>query len=444
MTYFFETYGCQMNVAESASVALLFDARGWTRADSAESADVAVINTCSVRKTAENRIYGRLGWYSGLKAARAKDGARPLTLVVMGCMAERLLHSLKANWPRVDYVVGTFARKKFGDIISAVEEGRAAESPDDSPSYEFAPLSYSPGSFSSFVPIMNGCDNFCSYCIVPYTRGREVSRPHGRVMDELDALSSLGVKEATLLGQNVNSYRDGDVGFAELLEKIARHLESARSSIKWLRFTSSHPKDFSDDVIETVARNKSICRHIHLPAQHGSNKILSAMNRRYTREDYMALVKKIRDAIPGVSITTDMMVGFPGETEEDFEELLSFMRAVRYENAFMYHYNPREGTKAAAMGGQVPLETKKARLARLIETQLQITSREMQKKVGDETVALVESVSRDSADELLAKTESDERVVFAGGGTLIGRFVRVKIESLNGQTFRGTLVALVE
>jgi tRNA-2-methylthio-N6-dimethylallyladenosine synthase len=445
-----------MNSAESASLEQLLIARGWTKAADAQVTDMAVINTCSVRATAENRIFGRLGWYAGLKAVRSRepgakykslelaaeyvrDGAKPLTLVVTGCMAERLLSSLQKDYPCIDYVVGTFAKQHFGDVIAAVQEHRHADALDDTPGYEFAPLSYEPGAFSSYVPIMHGCNNFCTYCIVPYVRGREVSRPVSEIVAELDTLSSYGVREITLLGQNVNSYRDGGVGFAELLKIIAEHLAAVKSSIGWVRFMSSHPKDLSGGVIKVIAENPVLCHHIHLPVQHGSNRILKAMNRRYDRESYLALVAKIREAIPDVSLTTDIMLGFPGETEEDFAEAVSLLQTVRYENAFMYYYNPREGTPAAAMDGQIPLELKKDRLQRIIDMQLKITAEEMQKRAGNTVKVLVESVSRDSSAEVLGKTEQDERVAFAGAESLIGRFATVRITGLSGQTFKGVL-----
>ena len=422
MTYFFETYGCQMNTAESASVEQLFLARGWTKAGGAQVADVAIINTCSVRETAENRVFGRLGWYAGLKALRAgeagakrksleeaadyvKDGAKPLTLVVMGCMAERLLDSLKTNHPYIDYVVGTF---------------------------------------TSFVPIMHGCNNFCTFCIVPHVRGRECSRPVSDILKEIDTLSSYGVKEITLLGQNVNSYKGLDengstVNFAALLRRIADRLRETKSSIGWVRFMSSHPKDLSDDVIAVIAQEDVLCRHIHLPVQHGSDDVLRRMNRGYTAEKYLALIDKIRRAIPDVSLTTDIMLGFPGETDDDFEKTMELMERVRYETAFMYYYNPREGTPAAKMTGQVPVKLKKSRLQKVIDLQLKITGEEMRLRTGRTVKVLAESISRDSPNELLGKTEQDERVAFAAPQNLIGQFCEVYIEALSGNTFRGRL-----
>ena len=457
MTYFFETYGCQMNIAESAAAEQLFIARGWTKASDPQLADVAVINTCSVRATAENRIFGRLGWFTGLKSLRAcapdakskslelaaeyvKDGPHPLTLVVMGCMAERLLDSLQKDYPAIDYVVGTFAKHHFGDIISNVEKHLSPVPLDDTPGYQFAPVSLEPGAFTAFVPIMHGCNNFCTYCIVPYVRGREISRPLDEIIKEIDTLSSYGVKEITLLGQNVNSYSYNGIDFPELLEKIARHIEKSASSIGWVRFMSSHPKDLSDRLIDVIAKEKVLCHHIHLPVQHGSSKVLKEMNRRYTREDYLSLVERIRTKISDVSLTTDIMLGFPGETDEDFEEAVSLMKTVRYENAFMYYYNPREGTPACTMPDQVPMDIKKQRLQKIIDMQLNITREEMEKQIGQTVQVLAENVSRDNEGELLGKTSRDERVAFAARKKLSGTFVKVRIDSLSGNTFRGTLV----
>ncbi len=470
MTYFFETYGCQMNQAESASVEQLFIARRWEKSHSAQTADIVVINTCSVRTTAENRIFGRLGWYAGLKAVRScepgaksksledavlfvKDGPRPLTLVVMGCMAERLLSTLKQDYPVIDYVVGTFAKQQFGSIISAVEKHDTPVSLDDTESYRFAPLSYEPGAFTAFVPIMHGCNNFCTYCIVPYVRGREISRPVSDILAELDVLSSYGVKEVTLLGQNVNSYsglREGKTGddsgsgekcrFPELMQRIADHLRKTQSPIGWVRFISSHPKDLSDELIDVIAREPVLCRHIHLPVQHGSDRILKAMNRKYTRAEYLSLVARIRDRIPDVSLTTDIMLGFPGETEDDVADVIALMWAVRYETSFMYYYNPREGTPACTMPAQIPLAVKKERLQRIIDLQLEMTQEEMAKRTGRTVKVLAESVSRDSKDELIGKTEQDERVAFASPPSLIGSFVQVHLDALSGNTFRGKLV----
>lgn len=456
-TYFFETYGCEMNIAESAAVEQLLIARGWKQAKSAQVADMAIINTCSVRETAENRIMGRLGWFNGLKAVRAKklgaktkmldeaveyvkDGAKPLTIVVMGCMAERLLKTFQKDYPFIDYVVGTYAKYQFSEIISAVEEGQKPFELDDSSAYKFASVSAEPGAFSTFVPIMHGCNNFCTYCIVPYVRGREISRPVCEILREIDILTGYGVKEITLIGQNVNSYNDNGVNFASLLQKIADHLRETKSCIEWVRFMSSHPKDFTDDVIDVIAKEEVLCRHIHLPVQHGSTAVLKAMNRRYTREQYLDLVSRIKARIPDVSLTTDIMMGFPGETEQDVEDTLDLMRQVKYESAMMYYYNPREGTPAAKME-QLPEQVRKDRLQRVIDLQLEHTHEQMIKRVGSVMKVLVESVSRDDKTELLGQTEQHEKVAFKAERSLIGKFVNVKITELSGNTFRGNIEA---
>ena len=457
MKYFFETYGCQMNIAESAAVEQLLIARGWEKSETAELADMAIINTCSVRASAENRIFGRLGYFTGLKAVRNKDefakyksfeqasklvenGPVPLTVVVMGCMAERLLDSLKKDWPCIDYVVGTYAKHHFGEIISAVEDKKDAIPVDDTKNYKFASLSYEQGAKSTFVPIMHGCNNFCTYCIVPYVRGREISRPVEEILQELDTLSRYKVLDITLLGQNVNSYHgtynDQDINFARLLQIICDHLKETKSSIGWVRFLSSHPKDFSDELIDTIAKNDLICHHIALPVQHGSSEVLKAMNRRYTREHYLELVAKIKKAIPDVSLTTDIMMGFPTETEEDVELTLDLMNQVRFETACMYYYNPREGTPAAKME-QLPEEVRKARLQRVIDLQLIHTDEQMKKRIGQTVKVLVESVTRDNSEELLGKTAQDEKVSFKANKSLIGKFIYVTITELNGHTFKG-------
>lgn len=458
MTYFFETYGCEMNIAESASVEQLLIARGWKKAESAQIADLAIVNTCSIRETAENRIIGRLGWYNGLKAVReckigaktkmleeavdyVKNGPKPLTLVVMGCMAERLLKEFRNKYSFVDYVVGTFAKHHFSEIITSVEEGRQPFELDDTEKYRFASISAEPGAFSTFVPIMHGCNNFCTYCIVPYVRGRECSRPVNEILKEIDVLNGYGVREITLIGQNVNSYCDvksegENINFAKLLKIIADHLRKTESSIQWVRFMSSHPKDFTDDVIDVIASENVICHHIHLPVQHGSSAVLEKMNRRYTREQYLNLVKKIKEKIPDVSLTTDIMMGFPGETEEDVELTLDLMRQVQYESAMMYYYNPREGTPAAKME-QLPEQVRKDRLQKVIDLQLEHTHIQMSKRVGSTAKVLVESVSRDDKTELLGQTEQHEKIAFKAGRNLIGTFVNVKIDELSGNTFRG-------
>ncbi len=443
MTFFVETYGCQMNHAESASVAGLLESRGWSASPDADTTDLIIINTCSVRITAETRAFGRIAHYAALKKKH------PLTLVVMGCMAERLHDSLRKKYPAVDYVVGMYERDIFSDLFSALEAGVPYIPVDEKPAaaYHFAASSLEKGAFQSFVPIMNGCNNFCTYCIVPYVRGREVSRNLNEILSELDVLADRGVREITLLGQNVNSYRypDPDTGiildFPALLERVCRKIEE-RDVIQWVRFTSSHPRDFSDDLIEIIAREKALCRMIHLPVQNGSNRMLKAMNRKYTREQYLSLVHRIRSRIPEATLSTDILVGFPGETEEDVDETLSLVQEVSYDAAFMYHYNPREGTAAFDLPNRISDTVKKGRLARVIELQHQISRERMRARVGIEAVVLVESVSRNNPDELFGHTEFGDMVVFSGkqDPSLVGHFVSCCLTGLRGRTFRAKIL----
>jgi len=430
-----------MNHAESSSVEQLLLARGWTPSSAVDSADLIIINTCSVRITAETRALARINLFCSWKRTRK------LTVMVMGCMAERLRDELKAKFKkRLDYVVGMFERDRFNDIFTAIESGLTLVDEIAANSYYFSSSSYEQGAFQAYVPIMNGCNNFCSYCIVPYVRGREVSRPMSEILCEFDNLSDLGVREVTLLGQNVNSWRGEDpstgttVGFPELLTHIARRIEK-KNRIRWVRFMSSHPKDLSDDLIEVLAKERVFCRFLHLPVQHGSNRILGEMNRKYTRESYLSLVDRIRTRIPDVAISTDILMGFPGETEEDVQTTLDLIREVRYEVAFMYHYNPREGTKAFDLPGRIPEEIKIERLNRIIKLQHEVSAELMTARVGLTVPVLLESTSRNNHDELFGHTELGEMVVFPGNldKALIGHFVDAELSTLRGRTFRAKM-----
>lgn len=436
MRYFIETYGCQMNKAESAALENQFSDRAWVKASESTDADLVIINTCSVRITAETRAWGRIAHYVALKRQRQ------FTLVVTGCMAERLKDSMMEKAPAIDYVLGTFQKAAFGLVLDAVEAGRRLEAVEETAQFVFAPSHREAGSYSTFVPIMHGCDNFCSYCIVPYVRGREISRSPVAINDEIAALAEAGIREITLLGQNVNSYKwmgeGGPLDFAGLLRLVAPLAEHA--GIGRIRFVSSHPKDLSSATIDTIAANDIFARHIHLCVQHGSDRVLSAMNRKYTRSDYLALVESIRSRIPGVTISTDILVGFPGETEEDLEETLSLMREVKFAYAFMYHYNPREGTPAATMPGTVPDKVKKERLARVMILQKEISGSIMRGMVGNEIDVLVENVSKRKTDEVFARTDADMMVVFPASSSKIGSFTRVRLEAVRGHTFKAVEV----
>jgi len=441
MKYLLETYGCEMNKAESAALEIILRGRNWSPAAGTSDADLVIINTCSVRATAETRAWGRIDHFAAEKRLRSHEGGRPLSLVITGCMAERLKRDIRKRQPAIDYVVGTFQKQAFGLLLDNIESGRRPAVLEESPSFVFAPSYYEPGSFRSFVPIMHGCNNFCTYCIVPYLRGRETSRRPADILAELDSLEDSGCREATLLGQNVNSYRYEENGivtdFPALLSTVARHLAArGKGGIRWLRFLSSHPKDLSDAAIEVLATEPIYCRHLHLCVQSGSDAILKAMNRRYTRAYYLELVNKLRERVPGISLSTDILIGFPGETEEQLEETLSLMREVEFSYAFMYHYNPREGTVAASMPGRIPDDVKRERLSRVIALQKDITHKLMEERVGAVDEVLVEDVSKKSSSEVLGRTQRDEMVVFPAPASRVGGFARVRLLSLSGNTFR--------
>ncbi|MGC9312994.1 MAG: tRNA (N6-isopentenyl adenosine(37)-C2)-methylthiotransferase MiaB [Sediminispirochaetaceae bacterium] len=450
--YWLEIYGCQMNFAEGYALENELRNHGWEPAGSAEEADAAVLHTCSVRQTAENRIWGRLGYFKHIKQSR------PQKLIVMGCMAERLKEDIRKREPAVDLVVGNYGKEYLADIIERTAGGAPAQTavgsdgrsthdsadtmsaPADGRGFTFHRLHHRERDFHAYLPIMHGCNNFCTYCIVPYVRGREVSRPPEEIIREIRLLEAEGVKEISLLGQNVNSYSYRDSGreldFPDILEIVLKETRG----IEWVRFITSHPKDVPPKLIDLIASEPKLCRHVHLPVQHGSSTVLKRMNRKYSREDYLQLVGKMRSAIPDISLTTDILIGFPGETEADFQDTISLMKEVRFDDAFMYYYNVREGTPAAEFEGQLSKQTKLDRLAAVIENQRAITHEKRLERVGTVERALAESVSRKNAHELLGRTERDQMVVFPGEGKLIGRFFNVRLEQLQGNTFRGTVI----
>ena len=442
MTYFFETYGCQMNTAESAALELELRQRGWEKAGYG-TADLYILNTCSVRQTAETRLNGRLAQYTALKKKSR------FSLVVAGCMASRLGENLKKTYPAVDYVMGTSARSIFPAILDAVEQGQGKTAGDEIAGDKIAQLqeqavfSFSSshleqGSFRSFVPIMHGCGNFCSYCIVPYVRGREISRSPASIAQEINLLAENGVREITLLGQNVNSYQYEGLDFPGLLRSVSKWVKGG--PIRWVRFLSANPKDFSRETIAVMAENPCFCRHIHLPVQHGSNRILKAMNRRYTRESFVSLTKELKAAMPGLSLSTDILVGFPGETEDDLQEALDLMEEVQFLYAYMYHYNPREGTAAYSLPGRIPEKIKRERLSRVIALQKKHTALALKSRLGSRETVLIEGISRKNADEVIGRTERDEMVVVPGTTGLRGSFIDVELYSLRGNTFRSKIV----
>jgi tRNA-2-methylthio-N6-dimethylallyladenosine synthase len=433
MTYFFETYGCQMNSAESAALELVLHERDWKKAEYG-TADLYLLNTCSVRQTAETRLKGRLAQYQALKK---KDPA--FTLVVAGCMASRLGNNLKASYPVIDYVMGTDSSSIFPAILEAVESKLPFIRSEEKPIFSFSSSHLKEGAFRSFVPIMHGCNNYCSYCIVPYVRGREISRSPRSIAEEIALLAEKGVREITLLGQNVNSYRYSEeinnTDFPGLLRMVVEWNKG--SPIKWVRFLSANPKDFSPETIAVMAENPCFCRHLHLPVQHGSNRILKNMNRHYTRERFIMLTEELRRAMPEITLSTDILVGFPGETEEDMKDVLELMEEVQFLYSYMYHFNPREGTAAFFLPGRIPEKVKRERLSRVIELQKKHTREILQKRIGCKEEVLIEGFSSKNADEVVGRTERDEMAVFPCTGDKIGSFVEVRFQSLKGNTFRG-------
>ena len=394
--YYLETYGCQMNFAESAALENALKERGWQPSENPEEAHAIVLNTCSVRKSAEERVWGRLGFFKS--TLRGKS----VSLVLSGCLADHYGEEIRRRFPFVDCVAGNAEKSRLPEILDQLTENRGEIDLERSSVFAFGGNHLIPGSFKAFVPIMHGCNNFCTYCIVPYVRGREISRNPEEIINEINELTEKGVMEITLLGQNVNSYASNKRSFAWLLKEICSF-----SSVKWLRFVSSHPKDLSDEIIAAMAEFPQICKSLHLPVQHGANNILSAMNRCYTKEYYLSLVSRIRRQMPEIALSTDLLVGFPGETEADLEETLQLIREVGFEDAFTYFFNPRTGTKAAEMKGQLSEEVKKERLGRVIELQREISVREKTKRLGKTVTVLAEEVSKKNGFEILGRTEQN-------------------------------------
>ena len=426
-------YGCQGNVSDGERMAGQLKAIGYERTEDMEQADLILINTCCVRETAEDKVYGKIGEIKALKR-RKPD----LIFGIAGCMAQKEGEALIKRAPHIDFVLGTSKVHSLSQTVRRIEAERGhvvdvnlteTELPDESE----APV-LRDGKLSAWVPIMYGCNNFCTYCIVPYVRGRERSRLPEDILREVEQAVKAGYKEVTLLGQNVNSYGKDhkQADFAELLAMVDKV-----EGIERVRFMTSHPKDLSDKVIEAMAQGKHLCEHIHLPVQHGSSKILKAMNRVYTAEAYKDLVKRIRAAMPEVSLTTDLIVGFPGETEEDFEELLTFLKEIRYDAAYTFIYSKRSGTPAAEMENQVPEDVKKARLQKLMEVQNEI-SLEINKSLQGKTMeVMVEGPSKNDETVWMGHTRSNKIVLFPHGAEKEGDFVQVKITSPQTWVLKG-------
>ena len=439
---YIETYGCQMNVADSEVVASVMQMAGYEPTESLDEADAVFLNTCSVRDNAEQKIFHRL---DALDAIKRK---RPLIIGVLGCMAERVQQDLLENH-HADLVAGPDAYLSLPDLIAQAETGHKAMNIELSTNETYkdvVPQRIGLGhKIGGFVSIMRGCNNFCHYCIVPYTRGRERSRDVESILKEVRDLRDRGFKEVTLLGQNVNSYRsltarplqeERELKFPELLRTVAKEAPEMR-----IRFTTSHPKDMSDETLRVIAEMPNVCKHIHLPVQSGSDRILKLMNRKYTREWYLDRVDAIRRIIPDCGLSTDIFVGYHSETEEDHQLSLSLMRDVGYDSAFMFKYSERPGTYASKhLPDDVPEEEKIRRLNELIALQTEISAEQNKKDEGKEFDVLVEGFSKRSREQLCGRTEQNKMVVFPKAGHHIGEIVRVRITGSTSATLLGESV----
>ena len=441
-TLYIETYGCQMNVADSEVVASVMATVGYDMTDNLDEADAVLLNTCSIRDNAEQKILSRLAFLASLRRKRPKSSPR-LIIGVIGCMAERVKEDLVANHG-VDLVAGPDSYLDLPALFASVEAGEKAVNVTLSTSETYRdiiPARITGNIVSGFISIMRGCNNFCSYCIVPYTRGRERSREPQSILAELADLRARGFKEATLLGQNVNSYSytgpDGmTVNFPALLAMVAEAAPDMR-----IRFTTSHPKDMSDETIDVIAAHPNICRHIHLPVQSGSDSVLKAMNRKYTREWYLGRIAAIRSRIPDCGISSDLFTGFHDETEEDFEQTLSLMREVGFDSSFMFKYSERPGTLASrTMPDNVPEEVKIERLNRMIALQNELSLASNLRDVGHTFEVLVEGVSKRSKEQMVGRSSQNKTFVFPRGNCRVGDTVRVKAVSASSATLIGELV----
>ncbi|MBE6289854.1 MAG: tRNA (N6-isopentenyl adenosine(37)-C2)-methylthiotransferase MiaB [Bacteroidaceae bacterium] len=430
---FIETYGCQMNVADSEVIASVMKMAGYDITEQLDEADAVFLNTCSVRDNAEQKIYNRL------EALHAMRKRHPLIIGVMGCMAEHVKDDLIDNH-HTDLVVGPDAYLSLPDLIASVEAGHKAINVELSTTETYRdiiPSRICGNHISGFVSIMRGCNNFCTYCIVPYTRGRERSRDVESILKEVADLQAKGYKEVTLLGQNVNSYRfegaDGLVTFPMLLRLVGESFPKMR-----IRFTTSHPKDMSDETLQVIADVPNVCKHIHLPVQSGSDRILKLMNRHYDRQWYMERVAAIRRIIPDCGLSTDIFCGFHSETEEDHQLSLSLMEECAYDSAFMFKYSEREGTYASKhLEDDIPEEVKIRRLNEIIALQNRLSSEANARAVGKEYEVLVEGVSKRSRDQLFGRTEQNRVVVFNRGNHHVGELVKVRIMSSTSATLLG-------
>ena len=434
---FIETYGCQMNVADSEVVASIMQMDGYALTEKIEEADAIFVNTCSVRANAEQKIYGRLQYFQSLRKKK-----KQLIVGVMGCMAERVKEEL-IQVHHADLVVGPDAYLDLPNLVGAVERGEKAINVELSTQETYKdviPLKLPGVHISGFVSIMRGCNNFCTYCIVPYTRGRERSRDVESILNEIRDMRDKGFKEVTLLGQNVNSYRfernDEVITFPRLLALVAEEVPQMR-----VRFTTSHPKDMSDETLEVIAAHDNLCKMIHLPAQSGSDRILKEMNRKYTRAWYLDRIAAIRRILPDCAISTDLFCGFHCETDADYEQTLSLMREVGYDSAFLFKYSERPGTYASKhLPDDVPEEEKIRRLQGMIDLQNQLSEESNRRDIGKTFEVLIEGFSKRSREQLFGRTSQNKVVIFDKQDLHVGQFIQVKITRASSATLFGEVV----
>ena len=426
---YIETYGCQMNLADTEIVMGILKNCGYEITKSTDDADVVLLNTCSIRENAEQRIYGRLGNFKTIKNSKPD-----LIVGILGCMAERLRKDLIEEKKIVDLIVGPDEYRRIPELIDVAFHGdkgigvrlSKTETYDDI-------IPYREDGLQAWISVMRGCDKFCTFCVVPFTRGRERSKPLLSIVNEIEKLSQRGFKEVTLLGQNVNSYLDGINDFADLLAASAAVDRTIR-----IRFTTSHPQDLSDKLLYTIAEHPNLCNYIHLPVQSGSNRILELMNRTYTIEHYLSLIEKAKKIIPGVSFSTDIISGFPTETWEDHLMTLEIMKTVKYDGAYMFKYSPREGTKAYKMNDDVAEEVKTKRLQEIIQVQQQISLEINQQLLGKEVVVLVEGLSRKSDQFLAGRTDSNKVLIIPFNEKIKeGTYIKARITRVTHATLFG-------
>ena len=435
--FYLETFGCQMNVVDSERIVGLLDEIGYRQVEEPEQADLILLNTCAVRDKAVRKAYGHLGRFKPMKE-RKPD----LILGMGGCIAQQEGKQLLEEFSYLDLVFGTHNVHRLPEMVQQVAEKHVrceeTEFLDRETRLQLFPSRTGQEAYTRFVTVMQGCDNFCSYCVVPYVRGREISRPSAEILEEIRELAAQGVREITLIGQNVNSYglkEDGELSFAGLLEQV-----NAVDGIDRIRFTTSHPKDLSDDLIECFGRLDKLCKHLHLPVQCGSNNILKAMNRGYTRERYLGVVERLRQVCPEIRLSSDIIVGFPGETEADFAETMSLLEKVRYTEIYSFIYSPRRGTSAADMADDTPAEVKQNQFNRMLELQQEISRQTWEADVGTIQEVLVEGESKVGAGQMFGRSTWNRIVNFAGPAELAGKLVSVKITKAFRNSLLGELV----